>query len=234
MCWESDPEREHLIFRTRFCKFVLNDELRNFTSREEDINHWLRRAVSQFFFILYLYYLPLIYLLLLQEKLLLVGLSAQIHMDFSFRGDRNMSYPQVPGSIPADVYVYMYMFRRSTWWISNDSFVTLPQWTKVRHLTAVWVIRRSLVRFRPLFVVQRYRALIHPAKVTEESRQHREDAQAHTHKFSLRSQTSVAHTQQTHTHTHTRTHTHLAHPRAFSSPVCDSCFIFPFGPLRGD
>jgi len=70
-------------------------------------------------------------------------------VDKSAAPDRNMGYLQVPDSTLADVYVYMHMFRIRTWWISSDSSVTLAQWTKVRYLTAVWVIRRSTVQFRP-------------------------------------------------------------------------------------
>jgi len=73
----------------------------------------------------------------------------------------------------------------------------------------------------------RCRTLIHWAKVTGKSRQHREDAQARTHKFSLRSQTSVTHTQQTHTPAHTHTYISLIHVHSQWSPVCDSLFIFP-------
>jgi len=64
--------------------------------------------------------------------------------------NRLMGYPQVPGSIPADVvFVYEYIFRSGSWWIISDSFVPVAQWIRSRHLTEIWVIYRSWVRFRP-------------------------------------------------------------------------------------
>jgi len=36
--------------------------------------------------------------------------------------NRNMGYPQVPGLIPADVYVYTHIFRKGSRWIFSDEF----------------------------------------------------------------------------------------------------------------
>jgi len=72
-----------------------------------------------------------------------------ISADESAALDRNVGYPQVPGSIQAHVYVYMYVFRRGSWWIFRDLFVTLAWWTRVRHLTEMWDIQWSPAQFRP-------------------------------------------------------------------------------------
>jgi len=51
-------------------------------------------------------------------------------VDKSVAPNRNMNYPQVPGLIQAYVFVYMYVFKRGSWWIFSDSFFTLAQWIR--------------------------------------------------------------------------------------------------------
>jgi len=55
-----------------------------------------------------------------------------------------MGYPQVPGSISADIHIHTCIFRGTF----SDLFVTF-QWSKAGHLTEEWVIRRSQVWFWP-------------------------------------------------------------------------------------
>jgi len=38
---------------------------------------------------------------------------------------------------------------KGSWWIFSDSFVTLAHWIRARHLTKIWFIRRSPIKFRP-------------------------------------------------------------------------------------
>jgi len=42
-----------------------------------------------------------------------------------------------------------FFLKRGFRWIFIDSFVTLAQWIRVRHLTEMWVIRRFPIRFWP-------------------------------------------------------------------------------------